>query len=625
MELTYAELSSPGPVRENNEDFVGYWQPQSQEERRSLGSLAALADGVGGMDRGEVASRLAVETSLATFRAAQGDQSPQSLMTQMFNAANLAVYDKGMENHGKSRMGTTLCLAILRNDEVVVGNVGDSRVYLVRKGEIRQLSTDHSYVGMQQKFGLISEQDAKTSEHRSVLTRCVGQDPVIRVDVEQTTVFKGDRVVLCSDGLYAHVADGEIAEIVMRLSPAQACRQLVALAESRGTDDNLSIQVVNITEVEKMSYYRGVPMFHEAPPEKTGYDLQPGQTLDDRFFITETISRSGMATIFKATDLLTKKEVALKVPFMEFESDPGFYSRFEREEEIGLLLNHPYILKFYPVEQRSRPYIVTEYVRGYTLAHLLNSVRPMPEKDAVKLASRMCDALAHMHQHGVIHRDLKPQNIMICFDGTIRVLDFGIAKSAEGRRLTFAGFTPAVGTPDYMAPEQVRGKRGDEQTDIYSLGAMLYEMVAGATPFSSENENMFVIMNARVTGDPVAPRKRNPELSEQVEEIVLHAMEREPKKRYPSAAAMKEDLDNPVEVHMTGRCHHLKSPSPWKQAGNRKNLWMALGGVAGAAILILLIMLMIHRGAQGPNQASPNPAPPAPAAPLKAKVGHKNK
>ena len=624
MELTYAELSSPGPVRENNEDFVGYWQPQTQEEKRSLGSLAALADGVGGMDRGEVASRLAVETSLAVFREAKGDQSPQSLMTQMFNAANLAVYDKGMENHGKSRMGTTLCLAILRNDEVVVGNVGDSRVYLVRKGEIRQLSTDHSYVGMQQKFGLISEQDAKTSEHRSVLTRCVGQDPVIRVDLEQATVFKGDRLVLCSDGLYAHVADGEIAEIVMRLSPAQACRQLVALAESRGTDDNLSIQVINITEVEKMSYYRGVPMFHEAPPEKTGYDLQPGQTLDDRFFITETISRSGMATIFKATDLLTKTDVALKVPFMEFESDPGFYSRFEREEEIGLLLSHPYILKFYPVEHRSRPYIVTEYVRGYTLAHLLNSVRPMPEKDAIKLASRMCDALAHMHQHGVIHRDLKPQNIMICFDGTIRVLDFGIAKSAEGRRLTFAGFTPAVGTPDYMAPEQVKGKRGDEQTDIYSMGAMLYEMVAGATPFSSENENMFVIMNARVTGDPVAPRKRNPALSEQVEEIVLHAMEREPKKRYASAAAMKEDLDNPGEVQMTGRCHHLKSPSPWKQAGNRKNLWVALGVAAGITILVVLIMLMIHRGAAGQNQVSPTPAP-TPPPPVKARVGHKNK
>src|SRR5512142_280477 len=193
MELTYAELSSPGPARENNEDFVGSWQPQTLEEKRSRGAVAILADGVGGMERGEVASRLAVETALKTFQEAKGEQTPQQLITQMFNAANLAVYDKGMEDHGKARMATTLAVVVLRNDEIVVGNVGDSRVYLVRKGEIRQLSTDHSYVGMQQKFGLISEQDAKTSEHRSILTRSVGQDAVIRVDVEQTPAFRGDR------------------------------------------------------------------------------------------------------------------------------------------------------------------------------------------------------------------------------------------------------------------------------------------------------------------------------------------------------------------------------------------------------------------------------------------------
>src|SRR5690349_11578970 len=148
MELTYAELSSPGPVRDNNEDFVGFWQPQTLEEKRSHGAVAVLADGVGGLNRGEVASQLAVETALQAFREAPDGKSPQQLLSQMFNAANLAVYDKGMEDHGKSRMATTLCIAVFRNNEVVVGNVGDSRVYLVHKGEIRQLSTDHSYVGM---------------------------------------------------------------------------------------------------------------------------------------------------------------------------------------------------------------------------------------------------------------------------------------------------------------------------------------------------------------------------------------------------------------------------------------------------------------------------------------------
>jgi serine/threonine-protein kinase len=234
-------------------------------------------------------------------------------------------------------------------------------------------------------------------------------------------------------------------------------------------------------------------------------------------------------------------------------------------------------------------------MRGYTLAHLLNSVRPMPEKDAVRIAGRLCEALAYMHDHGVVHRDLKPQNIMICYDGTIRIVDFGIAKAAEGRRLTFTGFTPAVGTPDYMAPEQVNGKRGDERTDIYSLGAMLYEMVAGEPPFEGENENMFVIMNARVTGDPAAPRKRNPAVSPQVEEIILHAMEREPAKRYSTAAAMKAELDNPGAVHLTGRCDRLRTPSPL-QRSRKKALWIGLAVAAAVIIFLLVVLLIIHRG-----------------------------
>ena len=126
------------------------------------------------------------------------------------------------------------------------------------------------------------------------------------------------------------------------------------------------------------------------------------------------------------------------------------------------------------------------------------------------IASRICDALDYLHKQNVVHRDLKPQNIMLCRDGSIRIMDFGIAKSAQARAgMTFVGFTPAMGTPDYMAPEQVQGKRGDERTDIYSLGAILYEMATGATLF--EGENPYVVMNSRLTGDPPAPAQSQPQ------------------------------------------------------------------------------------------------------------------
>jgi serine/threonine-protein kinase len=232
-----------------------------------------------------------------------------------------------------------------------------------------------------------------------------------------------------------------------------------------------------------------------------------------------------------------------------------------------------------------------EYLEGQTLSELLKGVRPLPEPDAVKIASRICEALRYMHGKGVIHRDMKPQNIMLCNDGSIRIMDFGIARSQGSRRLTFVGFTPAMGTPDYMAPEQVRGSRGDERTDIYSLGAILYETATGETPFGGDSA--YVIMNARVTGDPVAPRKANPKLTPVLEEIILHAMERDPKKRYQSADDMKRELDDYEIVPLTQRFSRLQAPQVWK---SRFRLFpLILGFVVLQVILFVILMVVLKK------------------------------
>ena len=266
-----------------------------------------------------------------------------------------------------------------------------------------------------------------------------------------------------------------------------------------------------------------------------------GETLDDRFELNSVISRSGMASIFKATDKTTGETVAVKVPFMQFESDPAFFSRFQREEEIGKMLNHPNILRIIPVDgKKSRPYIAMEFLDGNTLRQMHAQRRQNAGcGSAWRLRAGFAMRWKYMHQQGIVHRDLKPENIMLCHDGSLRIMDFGIAKAAAMRRLTFAGFSPSMGTPDYMAPEQVKGKRGDARTDMYSLGAMMYEMVTGYAPF--EGGNPYLIMNARLVGDPIAPRKRNKEIPPEVEEIILHAMERDPDDRYATAAEMKAE------------------------------------------------------------------------------------
>jgi serine/threonine protein kinase len=295
------------------------------------------------------------------------------------------------------------------------------------------------------------------------------------------------------------------------------------------------------------------------PPDQ----LEIGEVLDDRFKILDVINRGGMAWIYKALDSQTGKVVAVKVPFLQFESDPGFYSRFQREENIGLTLDHPAVLKILPAgTEKSRPYIVMEYLNGETLAARMRKVTSLTEAEAVRLAIRICEGLDYLHRKGVVHRDLKPENIMLCDDASIRIMDFGIAKSENCRRLTFGGFSATMGTPDYIAPEQVQGKRGDSRSDIYALGAMLYEMTTGTPPY--EGDNVYVVMNARLSGDPEAPRNRNPQLSAQIEEIILHALERNPAKRFPSAAAMKAELADYSEVTLTDRFKKLRPPQLWK-------------------------------------------------------------
>jgi serine/threonine protein phosphatase PrpC len=592
LKLTFAELSSTGPVRHHNEDSTGFWEPESEEDRLILGSIAAVADGVGGLSSGEIASRMAIDIAINTFKTNARGGKPNQILEQIFKEANLDIYNFGVESEQR-RMGTTLSACIFRNKEACIGHVGDSRVYLVRNGQAKKLTADHTYVEMQRKLGLISQEEAMSSELRSVLTRSLGQNPIVQVDFVKSALQNRDCIILCSDGLHTLFMEHEIADVVRRMDPVNACEYFITTAESRGAEDNISVQVVRVEEVKQTAFYRGLASLYPdkkaEPSDAATTEIEVGQVLDDRFEIVEPIHRSAMSTVFKALDRKTEHWVALKVPLMNLEADPAFYSRFEREEEIGKALDHPGILKIIPVEQKSRPYIVMEFVKGQTLERLMQTVGILPIADTLKIASRLCDALDYMHHHGVIHRDMKPANVMLCDDGTLRIMDFGIAKTEAMRRITFGGFSPTMGTPDYMAPEQIKGKRGDQRTDIYSLGAILYEMLTGQVPF--QGPNVYAVMNARLVGDPPAPRSINPEISPQIEEIVLHAMERDPFKRYHSASEMKAELEAPEKVQLTHRHQRLRRAKPWKRKLRQVRMYVITGLIPIVMFLLLWFVL----------------------------------
>jgi serine/threonine-protein kinase len=233
-----------------------------------------------------------------------------------------------------------------------------------------------------------------------------------------------------------------------------------------------------------------------------------------------------------------------------------------------------------------------EFLEGETLAKIINRRKKLTEPEAIAYASEICDALDYLHANGIVHRDLKPQNIMVCADGTLRLFDFGIARVEKARRLTFVGLTPTLGTPDYISPEQVKGKRGDRKSDIYSLGAILYEMVTGSTPF--EGESPYVVMNARVTGDPEAPRKLNPDLNPALEEVILHAMERDPRQRYETAGAMKKELNNLSLVEITHRDQRLRAPQIGR--GHRPMILLVSALlVSWIALVLALYFIIAHK------------------------------
>ena len=313
--------------------------------------------------------------------------------------------------------------------------------------------------------------------------------------------------------------------------------------------------------------------------------LEAGDVLD-HYRLEDTVSHSRMSTLYRATDLRDGRPVAIKVPIEEMEADPVLTERFAREEQIGQELDHPGIVKTFNGEERSRRYMVIEWVDGRLLRAILNENGKLPIERAVRLTLEICDALDTMHKHGVVHRDLKPENIMVCEGDRIKIIDFGIAMKEDARRLTFTDVS-LLGTPDYISPEQVKGQRGDQRSDIYALGAMLYEMLTGQPPFTGSNP--LAVMNERVLNDPGPARELNPRISPELEEILFRALQRDPRHRYATAAEMAWELEHPELVGVDEG--HRRSPAHGRPPNMRRLMLYAALALVPVALFVVMLLL----------------------------------
>jgi eukaryotic-like serine/threonine-protein kinase len=269
------------------------------------------------------------------------------------------------------------------------------------------------------------------------------------------------------------------------------------------------------------------------------------QVLGERYEIGGVLGRGGMAEVHRGRDLRLGREVAVKVLRSDLARDPSFQVRFRREAQASASLNHPAIVAVYDTgEDRTAtgatPYIVMEYVEGETLRDVLRREGRLSPERAMSLSADICGALDFSHRNGIVHRDVKPGNVMITPQGTVKVMDFGIARAVSDSAATMTSTAAVIGTAQYLSPEQARGESVDARSDVYSLGCMLYELVTGAPPFTGDSP--VAVAYQHVREDPKLPSSINPAIPAELDAILLKSMSKNPANRYQSAAEMRNDL-----------------------------------------------------------------------------------
>jgi serine/threonine-protein kinase len=323
-------------------------------------------------------------------------------------------------------------------------------------------------------------------------------------------------------------------------------------------------------------------------PDSPNSMVEAGQQLD-HYHLDALIAESPVTRTFRATDLRDGRVVAIKVPQPAMQTDPLALDRFRREEEIGASLNHPDVKRIFHEPHRSRLYMVLEWCEGRSLDEILKESGKLPPPRAIRIAIGILRALEYIHQHGVVHRDLEPAHIMVDDHDHIKLIDFGVASRQGARRITFTSLSQSMGTPDYISPEQVKGKRGDARSDLYAVGIMLWQMVMGRTPFTGRS--LVAIMNARLTRNPPPIRLDDFALAPQLQEVICRATEREPRNRYASAHEFHTDLEH---LDLVGVAHRPELT----QSGQRSKVVMKVllySAIVVIPVVLFLLMLLFSR------------------------------
>jgi len=552
-----AGSSSRQGRRRSNEDSCLLITP-STGQYLEYGSLLAVADGVGGLPGGADASNCAIKTLRDAYYTSPEGWDIQHALKNSFDAANEAV----LQGDPAGR-ATTLSALVLRNRRWAVAHVGDTRVWLYRQHRLTQLTGDH------------------TRSHVDIgpmLTRACGLDVVLHTDVIKGELCEGDIFIITSDGVHQVLDAAIMGSCIQKkeLSAQEIAEAITARALESASTDNVTACVVRVLKVPPQT----VADFDADIPTLPIRALPVTGEMVDGFVIGERLHSGRMSTLFKALDSENGNISVLKFPNPRFADDTVFIDYFLREEWIGRRINSPHLVKILPLRpgRRTSLYSAMAFHQGETLAARIKKHNGLPVQEALALAQQLLTALDHLHRKGVIHRDVKPDNILIDEDNRIHLIDLGVSRI---ERMGSEPNSTPIGTPSYMAPEVIERQAADERADIYSAGVTIYEMLTGKYPYGEIEPFTHPKFNRFMP-----PERYNPDVPSWLSEVLKKACAPNPDNRFAFACDLATALANPPDVSLPAR----KLPLLERITPERWRLFFIVSLLIN--ILLLLILMM---------------------------------
>ena len=561
LKLSIGQSSDRGR-KEQNQDFHGAIVPD-QPMLGLKGVAIALADGIGSSDVGGVAAESAVKGFLTDYYCTSESWSVKTSAQRVISATNSWLHAqsrRGQFPYDKDRgFVCTLTVLILKSRVAHIFHVGDARVYRVAGQSLEQLTTDHRVF---------------ISSEENYLGRALGVNAQIEIDYLAVPLEPGDMFVLATDGVYEHVPEtAMIAAIGDDLDGA--CRTIVQQAHERGSTDNLTVQIVRVDDLpdgaaqDILQQSIGLP----APP------LPQAREMFDGYLIQRQIHASSRSHIYLATDGETNETVAVKVPSIELRDGDGYLRRFMMEEWVARRIDNPHVLKPRPpARKRNFLYTAMEFVEGQTLRQWMTD-NPAPSLETVRgIVEQIVAGVRAFHRLEMLHQDLRPENIMVDKAGTVKIIDFGSTRIAG-----VAEAAPALdrdevlGTVQYTAPECLAGAGSTAQSDLYSVGAIAYEMLTGVLPYGAAMAQARTASRQR----KVRYRPASPPLPVWIDGALRKAVHADPARRYAELSEFTFDLRHPNP-------EFVNAPAPSLIERNPLVFWQVLSAVLACTVLLLL-------------------------------------